>query len=231
MKNKLIILAALSSFNLFAQDTGVVTSDVPEKPFNHRESHWLIGFGFETLKYNVPLTFVGEKEELKEKDEPLYGARLSFGREFYLGGGVLTTTTAEAYYVGTLFEKARDAEPDISDSQYTATKKTGQVFGFEAIQNLGFMFNLKTKNPFLGDMTYLMINPYVEAGIGFAKGYQRRTYSYNTTIVESYKQQFSDDILSQRVGLGVNITSNEGFFFYEGLCSEFRNNSAKIHRL
>jgi hypothetical protein len=62
-------------------------------------------------------------------------------------------------------------------------------------------------------MTYLSIEPYVEAGIGKAYAYNRTNYSYKLDVTdEAFKLRVRDDLLNARIGAGINLTSNQGFF-------------------
>jgi hypothetical protein len=65
----------------------------------------------------------------------------------------------------------------------------------------------------MGTMTYLSIEPYVEAGIGKAYAYNRTNYSYDLAATdEAFKLRVRDDLLNARIGAGINLTSNQGFF-------------------
>ncbi len=185
------------------------------KKFNPRKSHWVSTFGFESTKYEVlpdPYVFNGKKDFSKRNQE-LWGMRLGFGGEIYLGAGFVTRSMVETYYVGTLFSRVLNGGDEDADIKFAYTKVTGQMLGADASQSLGFMFDFKTRNPFMGTMTYLSIEPYVEAGIGKAYAYNRTNYSYKlATTDEAFKLRVRDDLLNARIGAGINLTSNQGFF-------------------
>ena len=185
------------------------------KKFNPRKSHWVTTFGFENTKYEVlpaPYEFNGKKDFSKRKQE-LWGMRLGFGGEIYLGAGFVTRSMVETYYVGTLFSRVLNGGAEDADIKFAYTKVTGQMLGADASQSLGFMFDFKTRNPFMGTMTYLSVEPYVEAGIGKAYAYNRTNYSYVLTPTnEAFKLRVRDDLLNARIGAGINLTSNQGFF-------------------
>ncbi len=202
-----------------------VTTSAPElkveaeiedtKKFNPRKSHWVSTFGFESTKYEIlpaPYEFNGKKDFSKRKQE-LWGMRIGFGGEIYLGAGFVTRSMVETYYVGTLFSRVLNGGTEDANIKFAYTKVTGQMLGADASQSLGFMFDFKTRNPFMGTMTYLSIEPYVEAGIGKAYAYNRTNYSYKLdTTDEAFKLRVRDDLLNARVGAGINLTSNQGFF-------------------
>jgi hypothetical protein len=185
------------------------------KKFNPRKSHWVSTFGFESTKYEVlpaPYEFNGKKDFSKRNQE-LWGMRLGFGGEIYLGAGFVTRSMVETYYVGTLFSRVLNGGAEDADIKFAYTKVTGQMLGADASQSLGFMFDFKTKNPFMGTMTYLSVEPYVEAGIGRAYAYNRTNYSYKLDVTdEAFKLRVRDDLLNARIGAGINLTSNQGFF-------------------
>lgn len=182
--------------------------------FNPRKGHWVTTFGFEGLEYEVPLEFIGVKETFKDETRQLYGGRLGFGREFYLGWGFNTTTKLEGFYVGTLFEKATNAGPEQEAEEYAYIKRTGQIYGGEINQSLGMVFDFHTKNPFLDQMTYMTLEPFVFAGFGRARTYNRLSYHYDTTIDEDYRATIEDSLNTTSVGGGFNLTSLTGFFLY-----------------
>ena len=200
-------------------ETPTVTTEIPveEKDFNSRESHWFNVFGFESLKYRAPFDFVGVEKTLTARDQELWGGRLGFGGEIYLGLGLVTTTKVEGYYVGTLFSQVLNAGPDDVDEEFAFSKKTGQVFGVDATQTLGFMFEMKTKNPFLDEWSYLMVEPYAEFGVGRGWAQSRVNYHYDTGPTgtqEDYRQTMRDDLVNTRVGGGINFTSRSGYFLF-----------------
>lgn len=214
----------LLSFNLCAQNlsdsTPVLTTEVPDEDdgiFNPRKGHWLTTFGFEGIKYEVPFEFTGAREEFKKGTQEMWGGRLGLGREFYIGKGLMTATKVEGFYMGTLFERAINAAPEETTVEFAFTKKTGQIYGAEVVQTISFLFDMRTKNPFMDEMTYLTVEPFVEAGIGTAKAYNRRNYHFDTGangVQENYRLRVEDDIMTQHFGLGVNVTSRQAFFLY-----------------
>lgn len=216
--NKLILLALLLSAPSFAQVL-MMESPKVEKKYNPYESHFITYFGFEGLKYEVPFNFRGARQTFSPRDQELWGGRIGIGEEIYLGGGITTTTKVEGYYVGTLFSRVVNGGPEDDSVDFAFTKRTGQVYGVDASQALGFIFDMKTKNPFLEEWSYLTVEPYVEIGIGFASAYNRLNYNFDTGTTptaaqEAYRLRVTDQIINSKLGAGVNFTSSEGYFFF-----------------
>ena len=182
--------------------------------FNSRKSHWVTTFGFETTKYTLPLDFNGSQKTFGETERDLYGGRLGVGREFYLGWGFLLQGRVEGYYMGTLFEGIKTADPEFS-TEVSNRKDTGSLYGAEAVGHLGWMFDYKTRNPFLGDMTYMAMELFVEAGVGRGKSYQRREYKFDASTVDFYDFIMEDEFTTATVSAGVNfLSTSSGFFLY-----------------
>jgi len=79
------------------------------------------------------------------------------------------------------------------------------------------MFEMKTKNPFLDEWSYLMVEPYVEYGIGRGWAQSRLNYHYDTGPTgtqEDYRISVRDDLVNTRVGGGINFTSRSGYFLF-----------------
>lgn len=196
----------------------VSSEDVEEeKEFKQYKSHWVTTFGFENTKYEIhPEGYEfanGVKKDFTQGYQELWGMRLGFGGELYLGAGFMTRSMLEGYYVGTLFARTLNGGDEEADEDFAFTKQTGQIFGGDASQSLGWVFDFKTKNPFMDQWAYLTVEPFVEAGIGIAQAYMRTNYSYDLTPTnESYKLRVRDQLLNARVGAGINLTSNSGFF-------------------
>lgn len=191
-----------------------------KKRFNPRESHWVTTFAFENTRYEVipeeRFEFEGRKDFAKGMQE-LWGGRIGLGGEIYLGAGFVTRSMVEGYYLGTLFSRVLNGGEEAEDIEFAYTKRTGQILGVDASQSLGWMFDFKTKNPFMEEWAYLTVETYVEAGIGKAYGYNRINYSYDTGpspsgAQEGYKLRVRDDLLNARIGAGMNFTSSKGFF-------------------
>jgi hypothetical protein len=190
-----------------------------QRHFNPRESHWVTSFTFEGGKYEIipkEYEFEGRKD-FKNGYKQLYGGRLGFGGEIYLGAGFVTRSMVEAYYLGTLFSRVLNGGAEAEDVDFAFTKQTGQLMGGDASQSLGWMFDFKTKNPLMDEWAYLAVEIYVDAGIGKAWAHNRTNYSYDTGTApraaqESYKLTVKDDLLNARVGAGMNFTSSSGFF-------------------
>lgn len=220
--NKIICFFLLiASFPLFAQvtdyQTPVLASSIePEsEKFEPRKSHWLTSFGFEGMKYPTIYEFSGVKSNFAPRDQELWGTRFGYGRELYLGAGVNTTTKVEAYYLGTLFSKTLNGGTEDEEVKFAWTKRTGQIYGVDASQSIGFLFDMKTKNPIMDEWSYLTVEPFIEAGIGVARAYNRLSYSYVLASTnEQYTQRVEDELINTRIGVGVNFTSTSGYFLY-----------------
>ncbi len=219
--NKLcFFLILLFPVSLWAQvsdaDTPVMSTEVDEDhDFNPRKSHWLTSFGFESLQYPTFYEFQGVKKNFFPDDQELFGGRLGFGGEIYLGAGFMTTSKVEVFYLGTLFSRTLNGGTEDEDVKFAFTKKTGQLFGAEASQSLGFMFDMKTKNPFMDDWAYLTVEPFVEAGVGKAMALNKLNYSYKLdTTDESYRLRVQDELFNAKLSAGVNLTSRSGYYLY-----------------
>jgi hypothetical protein len=190
-------------------------TDIDDTKHNPYKSHWLTSFGFETSKYETIFDFQGDKKNLSPSKQELTGGRLGFGGQIYLGAGFATTSKVEGYYQGTLFTKAINAAPDEANIEFASTKKVGNVWGFDATQSLSFMFQMKTRNPLMGEWTYLTIEPFIEAGIGKGSAYQSVKYQYLLqTTREYYRSHVSDQYTNAKVSAGINFTATSGFFLY-----------------
>ena len=187
--------------------------DDEDRPFNHRKSNWVSVFGFETVKYTLPLEFTGASDYFKEKERDLYGARLGFGREFYLGWGFLLQGRVDGYYMGTLFEGIKTADPEFTGTDVSNEKDTGSYYGADAVAHLGWMFDYKTKNIFLGDMTYMALELFVEAGVGKGTSYQRKEYNFDAASVDQYDFIMEDEFTTNSVAAGINLLSTSSGFF------------------
>jgi hypothetical protein len=201
--------------------TPVITTQVPkdEERFNPLESHWVTSFGFEGMKYETINSFSGNEKNYKPNDVELWGGRIGFGGEIYLGAGFLTTTKVEGYYVGTLFAQTLNAGPDDEDEEFSTSKQTGQIYGIDASQSISYIFDMKTKNPIMEEWTYLTVEPFIEVGIGRAKALNRVNYNYDTgtgptQTDEAYKNTVEDDLINARIGGGFNFTASSGYFLY-----------------
>jgi hypothetical protein len=184
------------------------------KKFNPFSGHWLFSLGGESSTYDVPWDFDGVQTDFKASTQYVAGARASLGREFHLGKGLFTTTKVEGFYHGTLFTKAKNAGPEDESIEFASFKKKASIWGLEAAQSLGFIFEWKTKNPVMGDYSYLTFEPYVEAGLGRVWAYNSIEYKYEINTQEFYRQRIADDIVNARFGAGFNITSSQGYFLY-----------------
>jgi len=225
--NILVILLLLLSSSLFAQEestttinnanTPVLTTEAPaeEKEFNPRKSHWISSIGFEGMNYDVPAQYNGVEEKFKDYDQELWGGRLGVGGELYLGAGFNATTKVEGFYAGTLFSRVLNAGPQDEAQDFAYIKRTGSIWGIEAVQSIGFLFDFKTKNPFMDEWAYLTVEPFIEAGIGRAWAYNGLAYDYNTgSTNEGYRQRVRDELSNVKFGGGINFTSNFGYFLY-----------------
>ncbi len=187
--------------------------------FNPRKSHWVANFGFESSRYEVvpkAYEFSGRRN-FKNSKVDLYGGRIGFGGEIYLGAGFITRSLVEGYYLGNLFSQVLNGGSTATDVEFAYTKKTNQLIGFDASQSLGWMFDFKTKNPFMDEWSYLTVEMFAEAGLGKGWAFNRINYKYDTGTTptaaqESYRLRMRDDLVNARVGGGFLMTSQSGFF-------------------
>lgn len=192
-------------------------TEIDEKEYYYvRKSRWVTTFGFENTKYPTIFEFNGRKDFEKDEQD-LWGGRLGFGGELHIGKGLVTRTMVEGFYVGTLFSRTLNGGVTAESVKFAYTKKTGQMYGVDVSQSLGWIFDYKTKNPFMDTWGYLTFEPFVEAGIGRANAMNRLNYSWDTGTSpsgsqERYRRKVTDELLNARVGAGFNITSKKGFF-------------------
>ena len=204
-----------------SESAPVLAAQIEEdEEFRHREGHWISTFSFESMRYDLPFEFTNarKKEIFSEGGEPFYGGRLGFGREFYIGAGITTTSRVEGYYNGTVSAKRKSANPDV-DVDLSYSKLTGQALGVDASQSLGYIFESKTKNPFMDEMTQFTIEPFIEAGIGVGQALSKASYSEDTGtgangIREEYRLKVQDNYGVARIGAGFNVGSKTGFFMF-----------------
>lgn len=186
--------------------------DEAERPFNHRKSHWVGTYGFQNSKYVVPLQYTGSKVNFKDEDRELWGGRAGIGYELYLGLGLLLQGRLDGYYLGTVFQQDKVAK-NAAGAKVGSEKDTGQMAGGDAVLHAGWMFDLVTKNPILGEMTYLAVEPFVEASYGRGQAYNRKKYYFNGAQSDAYRFTMTDYFSSQSVSVGLNVLStNSGFF-------------------
>lgn len=216
-----------------AVTTPVITTEAPkdDRYIVHKKSHWITTFGFEGLKYELPFEFRGVKKNFKDRDQELYGARLGIGGQLHLGAGIVTTSKIEGFYNGTLFSKVQNAGPEDDDEDVAQVKRNGGIYGAEISQQLGFIVEFRTKNPFMDEWAYLTFEPFVEAGLGVAQAYNSVSYYYDSAgvIDEGYRQRISDKLTNAKIGAGFNLTGRSGFFMYaRGTVNRFDITERKI---
>ena len=183
-----------------------------DRPFNHRAGHWVMNFGFENAKYELPWAYQGSRRNFDEEKQDLWGGRMGFGREIYIPGGFLLGGRIDGYYLGTLFTEEEIAKP-ASSITLGAEKNTGQMFGGEAVGHFGWMFDFRTKNPFLGEMTYMAMELFAEAGVGRGQAYNRKNYYFRLNTDDKYDVIIEDNYTTASVSAGVNfLSTNTGFY-------------------
>lgn len=229
MKKLLCVLLIFGSHIALADIDPVTTPSLVtrdekvKKVFKPDDHHWIGTIGFDSLKYEAPFNFQGETKNYKESNQDLFGLRLGIGGEINLGAGLMTATRGDIYYMGTLFTRAKTADPSIP-IEYSSAKRTGQIAGIEASQSLSYLFNFKAKNPFMDYYVNLIFEPFVDIGIGMARAYNRVDYIYDATEAggigdttlkhEAYRQKFEDTLLTTRIGAGFNIIDYDGYYFF-----------------
>ncbi len=214
MKKIIPLIVLFSSPVIFANET-VRTELQNRYGYTPRGNHWISTFGFETTKYPTAYNFNGAKQTYRPNEIELFGGRLGFGGEIYLGKGFHTATKLEGYYFGSLFSKKKTASPEFKDVTTSSRKDTSSLYGGDISQTLSFMFDMKTKNPFMGEWTYLAVEPFVEAGIGMGRAHNRRKYITDLASVnEQYKASVSDEFTTTKLAVGINFISTSGYFLY-----------------
>jgi hypothetical protein len=218
MKRLTLVVLLLGFPVVFAEDlpspAPVSTQALAEgnDKFNHRASHWVGQFAFESLQYETPHSFSGQNREISDTTPELLGIRVGIGREAYLGGGFLMGARLDGYYFG-LIQTDERASRKLTEEQ-SAMENTGQLFGGDAIGHLGWMFDYRTKNPFLGEMTYMSMELFVEAGLGVGRGYHRKDYFYEVGTRDDYDRIIEDSFNTQILSIGANfLSTTTGYFF------------------
>jgi len=216
----IFLIVLLNSLTLFsAEENLLVASEPDQKVYNPRSSHLYSIYVFDTIKFKDPFEFNGEKKVIKPREQELYGGRIGFGGEVYLGGGLMTSTKLEGFFNGTLFSQVLNGGPNDESVKFAYFKKTASHYGAEISQSLSMLFDFKTKNPFLGTMSYLTLEPFVEAGLGASRLVRRVNYQYDTGLSptaarESYKRNIKDSFRTTKLSIGINLISTSGFFLF-----------------
>lgn len=223
---KIFFLLLLPALPVLAEELSVLPSETAtsapvsaavaaedEDRFNHRKSHWTTQFAFENLKYELPFSYVGGHRSFKRKEQDMWGLRTGLGREVYLSGGFLFGARLDAYYLGLLAQDDKVVKE--ADVTVTSEKRTGQVYGGDVIIHFGWMFDYKTRNPILGDMTNMSMELFMEAGVGRGKSYFRKDYFYEvpTEPRDDYDIIIEDEFTSQRATVGANFLSTTTGFY------------------
>lgn len=215
MKKLIPSLCFVIASSAFAADDVIRTELENRHKFNPRASHWLTTFGFETMKYPTAYEFQGAKQSYQPNETELWGGRLGFGGELHLGAGFHTATKLEGYYFGSLFTKKKTAASEFKDVTTSSRKDTASIYGGDVSQSLSFLFNMKTKNPFMGEWTYLNVEPFIEAGLGLGRAHNRRRYVTDlATVNEEYKASVADEFTTTKLSAGINFISTSGYFLY-----------------
>ncbi len=214
----LVSETALAQMHASFSTPNVISANSPitEKPFKSRHSHWLMSVNGEGMGYEVPFEFRGNSRTFKNKTQALFGGRLGVGREMYIGKGLMTTSRGEAYYMGIMKDREENAKQEYEGITYASIKTSGQIAGLDAVQSLSYLYDITTSNP-MGESKMLTLEPFVEAGVGVARAINRKNYKYETGpygTSESYRLTVKDTIANARLGIGFNVTSNDGYYFF-----------------
>jgi hypothetical protein len=218
MKNLIIFLLMLAPSLVYSNAVDILTgdssTDASYEPF---KSHWFTSFGFDTVKYDPEMSdYDGLKRNFKDQIFEEYGARLGFGREIYLGGGVFTGLKVEGFYNSLLMNLNEPATRDNDDLIISETRKVGLIYGVQASMSLSKSWQAIFKNPILDERVILFIEPFVEGGLGYARAFHKIDYYFNVpaTTDEFYEMEVEDKLALAHVATGINLTSTSGYFFF-----------------
>jgi hypothetical protein len=206
--------------------SSVPLEDINKKKFNPLESHWLFGMSIEGSAYPTPFNFQGDKATYqdvgkKKQTQTIFGPRFFWGGEFYLGKGLMTSTRLEGYFQSTIFKDTKTADPLKPTTTIAEDQTVAQLWGGDLVQTLSYVFEVKVKNHLVDEISYLTIEPFIEAGIGTAKAYNYKKYYWDTSgavspdgVSEFYQDRIKEDLINHRFGAGIQLTSRQGFFFH-----------------
>lgn len=182
------------------------------RTYNPKKSNWVSIFGLEAQGLPVERNYTGQNKSFSDKDELLTGARVGIGKDFYLGKGFITRTQVEGYFVGTLFEPKKSVGG--GDTEQSFSQKQGNIWGAEISQALSYLTEFNAPAFMLDHNIKMYFEPFVEAGIGMGKSFFRFNYQMRTdSLNEDYRTQIDNSFISQKLSLGVNLISQNGYFF------------------
>ena len=210
-----MFILLVTSLSILAEGTPALISssqDDQKKTFNHRTSHWIATFGFSGTQYKVPYSFVGQKKSYDEESVELQGGRLGVGMEAYMGLGFLLGARVEGYYMGTTFNRERFAK-NVGNTEVRSENNRAQMYGGEVIGHAGWMFDYKTRNPFLGEMTSMAMELFGEVGAGVGQNYFSKNYKNADAVDEIYRARITESFRSATVAAGVNFLSRTTGYF------------------
>jgi hypothetical protein len=176
-----------------------------EKEFKLRESHWNVNISADGMRYpTLNFDYEGERKDFRDSERGLTGGKVGLGRDFYLGANLFFGLKVEGFYYGINQKDEKKAGPTYADTIVRVAKHLGQYYGGDVAATLSTTFEFKTKNPFLGDMSSLACEPFIELGLGSGRGWNRLDYKDNANT-ETYKYIAEDKITSSKWGGGFNI--------------------------
>jgi hypothetical protein len=203
-------------------------------PFGPLKNHWIVTFGGEQLDYELPLDYQGAYQKFPTKKFPnsriLSGGRVGLGKEYVLANKLLASTKVDGYFLGTLFAQAQTGSPG-ADIDISQTKRTGQIFGLEVSQSIGFSRPFSFRHLLLDEMSFLRFEPFVEAALGMARAFNKIEYFDVRNGRQEYEHRFTDKLLNTRLSIGFNLTSVQNYFMYaKASANKFVITDRQIHR-
>lgn len=175
-------------------------------------SKWVFKVGADYSAYKTKLPeYKGMHDSIKEGEiESVIGLGLSFGRDFYLGGGLSTTLSLGLTYAKTLQREIGGA--DELDIEVASTRKSHLVGMGEIQASINYMFDNKLVD----------IQPFIETSFGVGK--TELDYEYerapigdpagDPSYAESYDVSSEEFYNVAKASIGMNIISFNGLVTY-----------------
>ncbi len=205
-----VIIPILFSVQVWASDNFMEFGNVNFGRDFKEKSKWIVKAGVDYIQYPAVLPkFEGQHETIESKStDDLNGYNLSFGRDFYIGGGFSTLFSIGAQYSRTVDKVIGKAAEDI-DLDFSQTTTAYQVSILEASLAFNYMLDYKIVD----------IQPFIEFGVGAGQSELEKEYksiglSTVTDGDEDYDMKVKEDFALTRVSLGVNLISYKGLMSY-----------------
>jgi hypothetical protein len=204
----LIVLLVFCNRLAFGQSDTEMFMDFAQKEPKLKTSHWIFYLHVDAIQLRPLTQYQMVHKQINSRKELYIGGGPGIARRFVIAFPLSTVTEVNTIlWTKNDVEAQKPNKQDINTYEVMRSESSDQFYGIQISQSLNFAIETK----------YMLIEPFVQFGVGVARLQNKLSYKWDTNITseyESYNSEVNENLVTQSLAGGIQFIAMNGFITY-----------------